>query len=84
MDPSNDRWANLRLATRSQNFANQRAYKSNRLGIKGVSIRKNGRFLAQIQVHGKKINLGYHDTAESASAAYFAAAKQHFGEYARA
>lgn len=83
LNPGNDCWANLRHATRSQNFANQRAYANNRLGVKGVSLRKNGRFLAQIQVNGRKIMLGYHATADAASAAYAAAARAHFGEFAR-
>ena|SRR5215472_6696545 len=78
-----DRWENLREATRSQNFANQRVYASNKLGVKGVSLVKSGRFIAQIQVGQKKMFLGRFDTIEDASRAYTAAAKDHFGEYAR-
>lgn len=85
MNPSNDRWSNLRIATRSQNFANQHAYSSNKIWLKGV-YRKKGKnyFAAQIQVNKKQIHLGYFPTPEAAHDAYKAAAVQYFGEFSRA
>lgn len=81
---TDDRWDNFRLATRSQNFGNQRAYKNNKSGLKGVSLYKpTGKWIAQIQINKKKIGLGYYATPEQAHAAYVAAAKKHFGEFAR-
>lgn len=82
---TDDRWSNLRPATRSQNFGNQRKYKNNTSGLKGVSwFKPTKRWKAQIQIRGKKIALGHYATAEEAHAAYEKAAQQHFGEYARA
>lgn len=74
----NNRWRNLREATRSQNMANQGAQANNALGLKGVS-RCGRRYRAQVQ----KRYLGCFDTAEEAHAAYRVAAREHFGEFAR-
>lgn len=89
LDRTNDRWENLRLATRQQNSGNQRVRAHNSLGIKGVRI-KVGR-KGKIQQTGKRFvariagkNLGCFATADEASAAYFKAAKEMFGEFARA
>jgi len=81
---TDDRWDNYRLATRSENYANKRAYKNNKSGFKGVSFFKSrGKWIAQIQVNKKKINLGYYATPEQAHVAYVAAATKYFGEFAR-
>ncbi len=65
-----NRWSNLRMATRSQNMQNVRkAQKNNRLGILGVQ--KHGRkFRATIALNGQRIRIGSFDTPEQASAAY--------------
>lgn len=84
LDKSNDRIANLREATTSQNKGNSAAYKGSALGIKGVQRRSSGRFQASIRVNYRPIHLGTFDTVEEASAAYAAAARQYFGEFARA
>lgn len=85
VDPGNCRWANLRQATRSKNCANKRAYSNNTSGVKGVCWDKNrSKWFAQIMVDGKTYNLGRFKTIEDAGAAYAAAAKKHFGEFARA
>lgn len=80
-DRANNRWTNLRQATRAQNSANKLAKTST--GFKGVKI-ANGRFRASMTVAGKRIELGRFDTAEAAHAAYMNAANDAFGEYARA
>lgn len=80
-----DNWIdNLRPATNAQNHANQRCHRDNASGLKGVSIdKRNGRYIARITVDGRKRHLGVFDDAEEAARAYDAAARQHFGEFAR-
>jgi hypothetical protein len=70
---SNNRIANLRLATRSQNCANKAA--------QGYSL-KSGKYQASVCLDGSFLYLGRFDTAEEARAAYKAAKQQIFGEYA--
>src|SRR6476469_6916709 len=83
-DPTNDRWTNLRLATRTQNNGNRKKQKSNcKSSLKGVEVLPYGRFRARILQHGKVFHLGVFSTEEQAHAAYMVAAKQMFGEYAR-
>lgn len=85
-DPLNNRWDNLRLATPSQNGANKMAL-PNSTGFKGVGHSQNNKrnpYTAMITVHQKKIYLGCFQTPEAAHAAYYKAAKEHFGEFARA
>lgn len=80
-----NRIVNLRLATHSQNSQNRRCHQNNRAGLKGVSWRaRERRWHAHIRVDGKLLHLGYFATAEEAHAAYAAAAKHHFGQFARA
>lgn len=83
--PGDDRWTNLRDATRSQNKANVRPPRSNTSGFKGVTWnKKDRRWRAQIKVGGKhRILGGYHSKAE-ARAAYKVEASRVFGEFARA
>jgi hypothetical protein len=80
LDKGDDSWSNLRLGTRAQNLANRKPY--GKSGVKGVRVRK-GRFIAQITVDRKQIYLGSFDEIEAAAAAYEAAAKLHYGQFAR-
>ena len=83
-DGLDNRIANLRLATRSQNIANSKAHRDNATGFKGVSFnREKQKFEAYIYHDGRQRSLGYHDTAEEAHAAYCHAAREVFGEFAR-
>lgn len=82
-DTLDDRWSNLREATRFQNEANKGPNKDNRSGFKGVGIRSDGRFQAKIHRRGKYKVLGYFDTPEAAHAAYVAAASAFDGEFFR-
>lgn len=80
-----NRIANLRIATRSQNLWNSRRHFDNSSGFKGVSFDKNRRqWQAHICVAGKVIHLGRFSTPEEAHAAYLAAALKYFGDFARA
>lgn len=81
-DGLNNRRANIREATFSQNMANKVLERRNKLGIKGVSVAR-GRFKAVITPNGKKIHLGTFDTAEEAAAAYRGASRALWGDFAR-
>lgn len=69
---TDNRWGNLRLATRSQNATN--IAPRGRVGAKGVSLVR-GRFRASITVGNKTRHIGYFSSAEDASAAYKSAAE---------
>lgn len=82
--PDDNRWENLREATPAQNIYNSKLPKSNRAKLKGAHKHKIGLgWEASIKVKGKSKYLGYFPTPEEAHAAYVAAAKKHFGEFAR-
>lgn len=80
---ADDRWENLRLATQSQNMCNKSTMSNNKLGIKGVSQNRYGKYLAFICFNRKRKSLGSYDTPEEAKSAYDAAAKEWHGEFAR-
>lgn len=80
-DATDDRWANLRHATRSQNLANRRKARMKRVGLRGVYPTRSGKFVASIN-HGRTIYLGTFLTAEEAHSAYVSAAKKMFGDFA--
>ena len=84
---TNNKWANLRKCTGRLNNANTKLRSDNRLGIKGVFVRRNcpeRPYLARISVApGKQKVLGYFATPEEAHTAYVSAAQSYFGEFAR-
>lgn len=85
LDGRNNRWTNLRPATKTQNGANRGRNSNNKTGFKGVSIcSKTGRFRATIQFSGRWRQIGTFDTARAASQAYRRAAKDCAGSFARA
>ena len=82
-DGLDNRRANLRPATASQNQANQRKRRDNTSGFRGVQWHAPGkRWRAVIRVKGKLHSLGYYQTPEEAALAYDVAAIKFFGEYA--
>jgi len=80
-DRSDNRWCNLREATKQQQSANRRGWAQS--GFKGVRQESKGCFLARIGVGGKIIYLGSCPTAEEAHQLYQTAALKYFGEFAR-
>lgn len=83
-DKANNRIADLRPATVSQNAANKGLPATNTTGLKGIRARKNNRWRAAIERDGECISLGTYGSKEDAHAAYCAAAERLFGEFARA
>lgn len=84
-DKADNRIANLREATNSQNGKNYGFNKSNTSGVKGVSWCKNtGRWRAVIKVNHKSKFLGRYDTKEQAARARQIAEKKYFAEWRRA
>lgn len=87
-DPSDNRFANLRRATASQNAANLNFLpKNNTSGALGVSFDRRPaalrkRWLAQIKVGGKYKFIGRYETREEAHGAYMQFKKEAFKEYA--
>ena len=73
---ADNRISNLRLVTRRQNQENKiYPSKNNKLGVKGVSYRKElDKFRAQISSNGKTFHLGCFETIEAAAKAYQIAA----------
>lgn len=85
-DRCDNRWSNLREASRGQNACNRSKQRNNSTGYKNV-IRVNNcpnkPYRAYIRLCGRSIHLGYFSTPEEANEAYWAAAQKHFGEFAR-
>jgi hypothetical protein len=82
---ADNRIANLRLATASQNQANVGLRTDNKSGLKGVSFhRVTGKWSATIQHQGRRIHLGLFTTPDAASSSYNEAALSLRGEFARA
>lgn len=79
-----NRLSNLRIVTRKQNRINCGVRKSNKSGITGVSwSNQRMKWVAQIQVDGKSINLGRYENIEDAITARKQAEIKYFGEYRR-
>lgn len=79
-DTNDNRAVNLRLATVSQNVANQPARVYSLSGIRGVWFsKKKKKWIARCMVGGKRFELGRFDCASKASEAY---RKFHIKKYA--
>lgn len=76
-----NRWANLREATRSENLSNQGLKPNNKSGLKGVSSR-GGSHVAVFRLHGKIQRIGPFKTAREAAMAYDKSVLAHLGQFA--
>ena len=88
-DKLNNQKNNLRICSQSDNSKNQRKPKNNSSGFKGVvldswAVSQNlkKKWLSQIKVDRKRINLGRYLTKIEAAIAYNKAAEFYFGKYA--
>jgi len=80
----NDKWVNLRCASRCENQRNRGTQSNNKCGLKGVSWHKHmERWRSTIRVSGKCIHLTYSDCPAAAYFAYIIAADKYFGDFAR-
>lgn len=82
-DKTNNARVNLREATQRQNLQNQMKKKKGAVGLKGVTRRENGRYVAQINIDGRVTNLGTHDCPAVAHFAYAIASAKYHGEFGR-
>jgi hypothetical protein len=83
-DCANNKWANLRPATYSQNGANRAVSRSSQSGAKGVWWRSDRRkWRASITHDKKKMYIGCFDDFDAAVAAYDEAAKRLNQDFAR-
>lgn len=75
-DRQNNRIANLRLVTHSENMQNIHCPPKNKHGLRGVQFCKHKKkFRAVIRVNDVRKHLGYFDCADKAHAAYLEAKK---------
>lgn len=75
---SDNRWCNLREATRQENMCNQKVpHINNKSGYLGVYIDRTNKFVAQIAKNNKKLYLGRFNTAEEAHQVYLQAKRKH-------
>lgn len=74
-----NRKSNLRKVSPSQNAMNRRI--NNKLGVKGIYINEFGKYVAQIELNYKRMNLGTYNTIEEAIIARNNAEKNLFKNY---
>lgn len=76
--PMNNKIENLRATNRTENMHNLGMYKNNSSGYLGVSLfKRRNKYQARIMLNGKRIHLGYFNTAEEAFTAYMLAKIQY-------
>lgn len=77
----NNIYKNLRPATHTYNMFNKGVRCDNKLGIKGVRQKRNGRYEARITIDKRDRGLGTYDTIGEASRRYDEIAKEIHGEF---
>lgn len=82
---SDNREINLRPATGYENQRNRGMLRTNSSGFKGVHLNKRRqKWVASIRTGNGQKHLGYFNSAEDASRAYYAAAQEYHGNFAKA
>ena len=81
-DPLDNRKTNLRICTPAENGKNISVKSSNKLGVKGVRLTKNGTYNVRLVVDGKEIHVGNFRTLEAAISAHTEAERKYHGAYA--
>ena len=83
-DLRDNRWSNLRPASRPENGRNRRISRNNTSGFKGVCWDKHkSKWKALIRVNGKRKHLGNFAEVTEAAEAYAEAAHRLHGDFAR-
>lgn len=82
-DVFNNSWDNLRLATREQNTQNAKTRKDNALGIKGVHIGPDGRFIVRVQAFGKRHYIGAYEDIELAELVAIESREKYHKQFAK-
>jgi hypothetical protein len=81
-DATDNRLANLRLATKKQNQENVKLRADSSSGYRGVSLdKKSGKWRAYLSHKKKRINLGFFASQESANAAVITARAELYTHY---
>lgn len=80
-DRSDNRISNLRIATRNENSWNRPIQANNKTGYKGVSLKNDGKYQANIKSRGKQLFLGTFSCPIEAHEAYKKAATELHGEF---
>lgn len=81
---SNNKWKNLREATRTQNNANAKIRSDNTSGVRGVHFNKGAKkWQASINHNKRHFHLGLFKTKEEAATAYRRKSVELFGEFHR-
>lgn len=81
---NDNRFLNLREATRRENSRNQSITSKNTSGFKGVSFHKRtGKWRADIQLNGSQKSLGSFYSREEAFEVYKKASIENFGEFSK-
>jgi len=80
---ADNRWCNLREATRSQNAQNAGLQINNSSGVRGVDwCKQEGKWRVRCTLNGKRYNLGLYDDLKTADAVAAGARKKLYGEFA--
>ena len=83
-DTLENKFKNLRLGNDTNTSQNQKKFKNNTSGFKGVVWKKQyKKWNASRGVNNKRIHLGYFDNKFYAALVYARAAKQYFGDWRR-
>ena len=82
-DQANNRWRNLREASRIENLRNKKIQSNNKVGLKGTYLHSPGKWRSRLKIDGRMVELGLFDCPAAARLAYIVAADKHFGEFAK-